>query len=78
MKTFPSRILLLAVPLLAVASFLGMALSADLLAREGWKALSVFSVLGCMALAGREGRRTRVEVSSLGRRAPAPGRREAA
>jgi hypothetical protein len=78
MKKISSRVALVAVPGLALASFLGLSLSGDALAQEGWKALSVLSVLGCMALAGRDGGRTQVELRSVRQGSSASGRKEAA
>jgi len=78
MKKLSSRVALVAVPALALVSFLGLALSGDVVAQEGCKALSVLSVLGCMALAGRDGGRTQVELRSVRQGSSASGRREAA
>jgi|GEM_PF-2429722 len=78
MKKMWNRAVLVAVPGLALVSFAGLALSGDALAQEGWKALSVLSVLGCMALAGRDGRRAEVELRSIRQKASVSGRREAA
>lgn len=70
---------MVAAPCVALVSLVGLSLSGDdVLAREGWKALAVLSVLGCMAMAGRDGRRTQVEWGSVRQKSSAEGRREAA
>ena len=65
MKVILRKIGMLAAPVLAAASLIGMTQATDPVAAAGWKALAVFSVLGCLSAVAGVSRRDHVELGAM-------------
>ncbi len=72
MRIFLSKVAVLAVPLSVAVSLIGLSQAVDPLITEGWKALAVFSVLGCLSTVASGSRRTQAKAGAM-RRADLPG-----
>jgi hypothetical protein len=65
MKIILRKIAMLSAPVMAAASLIGMSQAVDPVAAAGWKALAVFSVLGCLSAVASGTRRGHVELGAM-------------
>lgn len=65
MRKTMKKAAMLTAPVLAAISLIGLSQTADPVAAAGWKALSVFSVLGCLSTVANGSRRGHVELDAM-------------
>ena len=63
-KTLKKAAMLMA-PVLAAISLIGLSQTADPVSEAAWKALTVFSVLGCLSTVANGAGRTHVELGAM-------------
>lgn len=65
MRKTLKKMAMLTAPVLAATSLIGLSQTADPVAAAGWKALAVFSVLGCLSTVANGSRSGHVELGAM-------------